>query len=75
LADARQQRFEHQRLPLQVMAAIGQVEALVAQWEVKDRLPAHREPQSEPVAERWIDDLVIGKPAPKGSVETLTFGA
>jgi hypothetical protein len=33
------------------MAAIRQIEALVAQWEIHDRLAAHRGREREPIAE------------------------
>ena len=78
LAGARQQRLEHQPIrqvtPLQIVAAIGQVEALVAEREVRDRLVPHRDRQREPVAERRIDDLVVREPARGiGSMPTCTI--
>ena len=45
---------------LQVMAGIGQVEALVAEWKIGDRVAAHHLRQRAPVVERRILDL----PAP-----------
>jgi len=68
LAGTRQQCLEHQPnspevTPLQIMAAIGKIEALVAQREVHDRLSAHRETQREPVSERRIEDFVAREPA------------
>src|SRR5690606_40601830 len=40
LADARAQEVEHRRRPLQVVSRVGQVEALVAEREVRNLLPA-----------------------------------
>ena len=49
----------------QVMAAVGQVEALVAEREVGDLLVAQRQRQSDPVVEGRIHDLVVGESAPR----------
>ena len=48
--------------PLQIMAAIGQVEALVAEREIGDRLAAKGQGEAEPVVERRVDDFVVGEP-------------
>src|ERR1035441_7570785 len=45
----------------QVVAAIGQVEALVAERKIRDLAIPQRERESEPVVERRVDDLVAGK--------------
>src|SRR5437868_3415914 len=42
----------------QIMSAVGQVEALVAEREVGNRLVAQGDRQAEPVMEGRIDDLV-----------------
>src|SRR5712692_1724412 len=43
----------------QVVAAVGEVEALVAEREVRDLLVAQRHLQTDPVVKRRIDNLVI----------------
>ena len=48
---------------LQIVPAIGQVEALVALREIRDRLAAHRHREPEPVAERRVEDLVLREPS------------
>ena len=50
------------RRTLQVVAAVRQVEALVAQRKVGNLLVAQRHRQAGPVVERRIDDLVAGEP-------------
>src|SRR5258708_13654158 len=53
----------------QVKAAVRKIEALVAQWKIRDLLPAKGHRQSLPVVEGRVDDLVsrelarrVGKP-------------
>ncbi len=53
---------------LEVVSAVGQVEALVAEREVGDLLVAQRHRQPGPVVERGIDDLVGGERAAASSV-------
>ena len=57
LLKSRESRFQH-RVTSQIMAAIGKVEALIAQREVGDLLVAHRHCQPHPVMEGRIDDFV-----------------
>ena len=46
---------------LEVVTAVRQVEALVAQREVRDLLISQRQRQTHPVVEGGIDDLVAGE--------------
>src|SRR5262245_53483858 len=48
---------------LQVVAAVGEVEALVAQWGVGNLLIAEGHHQTDPVVERRIDNLVVSEVA------------
>src|SRR5262249_37701672 len=47
---------------LEIKTAIGQVETLVADWEVRNGLPTHCERQSGPVMKRWIHNLIPAEP-------------
>src|SRR5947207_5250555 len=47
----------------EVVAAVREIETLVAQGEVGDLLVAHRQGDAEPVVEGGIDDLVAGEGA------------
>src|SRR5665647_1812552 len=49
--------------PSQVVAAIGEVEALVAQREIRDLAAPHREGDPQPVVEGRIGDLVAREAA------------
>lgn len=53
------------RVPaLQIVSAVGQIEALVAQGKIRDLFPAQGYGQPHPVMKGWINDLV----GPEGSV-------
>src|SRR6266446_10744824 len=48
--------------PSQVVSAVREVEALVAEGEIRDRLVAHGHREPHPVVERRVHDLVAPEP-------------
>ena len=47
---SREHCFQHS-FTLQVMSAIGEIKTLIAEWKIRDRLIAHGDRQTDPVAE------------------------
>ena len=66
LPQTREQNLNHDLTGItsQIMSAIREVEAFVAEWEIGDLLAAQRIGEPEPVVKGRINNLVTRKPPP-----------